>query len=151
MPGIKLMFSKTAAQGSYLHEGKDAVMRWLQPKILLVSLATLLAIGSAWASSRHVSGHGHRHTHVGVTFGFPLASPWYYGPPDYYAGYYAYPPVITVPAPSVYIEQNSSPQTTGQESNYWWYYCQSKQSYYPYVQECPQGWQRVAPQPPDLR
>lgn len=122
-------------------------MRWLPPKIFLVLLMTLLVIGNAWASSLHASRHGHRHTHVGVVLGFPLATPWHYRSPDYYV----YPSVIAVPSPPVYIEQNSSPLTTGQQLNYWWYYCQSKQSYYPYVQECPQDWQRVVPQPPDLR
>jgi hypothetical protein len=30
----------------------------------------------------------------------------------------------------------------------YWYYCPAYQTYYPYVQDCPDGWQAVAPQPP---
>jgi len=29
-----------------------------------------------------------------------------------------------------------------------WYYCPESKAYYPYVKECPGGWQQVAPQPP---
>ncbi len=28
-----------------------------------------------------------------------------------------------------------------------WYYCAESKTYYPYVKECPGGWQRVTPQP----
>jgi hypothetical protein len=30
----------------------------------------------------------------------------------------------------------------------YWYYCASAAAYYPYVQQCPEGWQPVVPQPP---
>jgi hypothetical protein len=91
----------------------------------------LLGTGSAWA-----------HEHGRVHFGFYLGAPWdwpgYYYPPPYY-----YPPVVTVPAaPPVYIERDSEVP----KSNYW-YYCAAAKSYYPYVKECPGGWQKVAPQP----
>jgi hypothetical protein len=50
----------------------------------------------------------------------------------------------------VYIEQGGgqaapAPQQT--QANYW-YYCAESQAYYPYVKECPGGWQQVEPQPP---
>lgn len=63
-----------------------------------------------------------------------------------YGGYYAYPPaVITVPTtPPVYIQRETAAPP---EPNYW-YYCRSAQGYYPYVRECPNGWEKVAPQPP---
>mgnify|MGYP001765539896 CR=1 FL=1 len=101
-------------------------------KILAVALALLLvaAGGSAWA-------HGPRiHRHVGVYVGAPLWGPWWYPPPVYYPT-----PVVIQPAPPpVYIEQYEAPQ------NYW-YYCKSGKGYYPYVKECPEGWQKVLPQP----
>ena len=30
----------------------------------------------------------------------------------------------------------------------YWYYCQDPQGYYPYVRNCPGGWQQVLPTPP---
>jgi len=44
-----------------------------------------------------------------------------------------------------YIEQQSAPQASADN---WWYYCPNPQGYYPYVRDCSDGWQRVAPQPP---
>lgn len=108
-------------------------------RIRLVSallVAGLVGSGSAWADHHH-GGH--------IDFGFYLGAPWgwpgYYYPPAYY-----YPPVVAVPAaPPVYIEQ-STPVPPPPQPNYW-YYCAAARNYYPYVKECPGGWQRVAPQP----
>lgn len=129
---------------------------------ILVLLLTLLASSSAWAHNRfgpwHGHGsvgawpaHGHWHGnhqhgggHVGVFIGVPLGAPWHYNP------YYTYPPVVTVPAtPPVYIQQ-ALPLQDQQQSNSWWYYCNAQQGYYPYVKQCPSGWQLVPAQPPDL-
>jgi len=30
----------------------------------------------------------------------------------------------------------------------WWYWCAPAQGYYPYVERCPEAWQRVTPQVP---
>jgi hypothetical protein len=65
---------------------------------------------------------------------YPPYYPYWY--PPYYP--YYYPPVS---APPTYIEQ-APPIVPG-----YWYYCGGSQGYYPYVRECPGGWQRVAPQP----
>ena len=46
-------------------------------------------------------------------------------------------------APYVYLPAIPQPQP-----NYW-YYCQDPEGYYPNVDECPDGWQQVAPQPDD--
>jgi hypothetical protein len=51
-------------------------------------------------------------------------------------------PVIVETAPPVYQEQ-PQPQAAQQ----YWYYCQDPQGYYPYVQQCPRGWQPVSPTP----
>ena len=29
-----------------------------------------------------------------------------------------------------------------------WYYCQNAKGYYPYIKQCPGGWQQVDPKPP---
>ena len=44
------------------------------------------------------------------------------------------PPQAPVPAPAV----QATPPTPS------WYYCHNPQGYYPYVQQCPSGWQPVA-------
>jgi hypothetical protein len=86
----------------------------------------------------------------GVFIGAGLAAPFwwypYYGYPYPYAypypyGYPAYSPPVVEGSPQTYIEQEAPAQQ-------YWYYCQNPQGYYPYVRECPGGWQQVAPQPP---
>ncbi len=59
--------------------------------------------------------------------------------PPYYP--YYYPPVVA--APLTYIEQ-ASPQALAPG---YWYYCGGADAYYPYVKECANGWQQVAPTP----
>ncbi len=82
---------------------------------------------------------------LGYGLGFGLLG---YGLP-----YYPYPSVGGVPsAPPIYIQQNMPQQNDMQnpvqpQSSYW-YYCQAPEGYYPYVKECPGGWEQVAPQPP---
>lgn len=126
-------------------------MRCFKPGLLIMLLAGLLAASDALAHR----GSMHRHARVGVTIGIPWSAPWSY--PDYYYPYtpytysYSYPPVVILPSPPVYIEQNATPPLTEEQGGNWWYYCQTTRTYYPYVTECPQGWQLVPPQPPDLR
>ena len=44
--------------------------------------------------------------------------------------------------------QSQAPQQQQQQqASNAWYYCQGSNAYYPYVRECPTGWQQVAPQP----
>jgi hypothetical protein len=92
-------------------------------------------------SQFHHGAHFHSRVFVGVGVGAPLFwGPAYYYPPDYYyaPGYY-YPP----PSPA-YIEQSPAPAEQGSQ---YWYYCPSARAYYPYVDGCPEGWQRVQPSP----
>jgi hypothetical protein len=123
----------------------------MKPIKLIFAIALLGAggIGSAWADGRgghwgHGGYHG-GHARIGVAIG--LGAPWYYPPAYYYPPYAYYPqPILVQPQePPVYIEQQES---AGDSGNYW-YYCAKAKSYYPYVKECPAGWQRVLPQPPD--
>jgi hypothetical protein len=53
---------------------------------------------------------------------------------------YAAPPVVVETAAPVYQERPEAAQQ-------YWYYCQDPQGYYPYVQQCPRGWQPVSPAP----
>lgn len=76
------------------------------------------------APQRHFAGRAR----LGVFIGAPLYAPLFYpAPSDYYS-----------PAP-VYIEQAPTPA--------YWYFCPASNAYYPYVPECPGGWQPVLPQP----
>src|SRR3954469_15165735 len=91
--------------------------------------------------SGHASGHRAPHFHSRIFIGgaFVGAPLFYYPTPYYYApapAYY-YPP----PQP-VYIEQ--APIAQPQQ---YWYFCASSRSYYPYAKQCPDGWQRVLPNP----
>jgi hypothetical protein len=53
--------------------------------------------------------------------------------------------VVAPSAPPTYLQQ--APQAQVPAEN-WWYYCADAKGYYPYVRECPGGWQRVSPTPP---
>lgn len=116
-------------------------------------LAFVLLLGAvaavsdaAWADR----GHHHRGARIGVFIGAPLVWPWYYTPPYHY---YPYPAAVAVPAsPPVYIERGNGAASSPQQSAYsYWYYCNNPDGYYPYVKECPAGWQKVVPQPPPDR
>jgi hypothetical protein len=106
--------------------------------VLTLSAVLLGAAASAPAFAWHHGG-----VRFGVVIGAPFY-PWYY-PPYYY--YPPYPPVVAAPAaPPTYVEQGGA-QSAPPRASYW-YYCAESKTYYPYVKECPGGWQRVAPQPP---
>lgn len=112
--------------------------------------------GGNHGSNNH-HGHGGTRWVVGVNVGYPGwgwpyygFSPWAYPyyPYPYYPYYPAYypAPVVVQQQPTTYIEQ-PAPQAQPQAATGYWYYCGNSGAYYPYVTECPAGWQRVAPQP----
>ena len=109
---------------------------------LVLTLAVFIA-GSAWAGPR--AWPHHHYPRSSVQFGVHIGVPWGYPPPVYWPYVYAPPvaPVVVVPPPPVYVEQPRSPVL---EPGYW-YYCNEAQAYYPYVKQCPGGWQQIAPQP----
>ena len=70
------------------------------------------------------------------------APPAYYNTPPVGPGYSATPTYYSAPqAASYYAPAPARPQGE-------WYYCADSRSYYPYVRDCPGGWQRVPAQPP---
>ena len=135
---------------------------WTFVLILFGALASDAAM-----AQHHRHGHGHGGgVRFGISLGFPI-----YGPGYYPASYYAYPaPVYTYPAriyaypapaysypgaviglssPPVYVEQSvarTAPAPSQAQGD--WYYCPASKSYYPYINECPSGWQRVPALPP---
>lgn len=87
---------------------------------------------------------------LGFHFGIPLYGPApYYAPAYYYYPYY-YPPPVYYPAPPPpYVEAPAAAPPPPAEQV--WYYCASSRGYYPYVRECPGGWERVPAAPPAAR
>lgn len=94
---------------------------------------------------RYRGGHGY--SGFGFYFGAPFfPSPFYRYP--YQTPYYP-PAIITIPArPPVYIQQPPPPVIEQYSAGYW-YYCYNPAGYYPYIRECPSGWQQVEPTPPE--
>jgi hypothetical protein len=126
------------------------------PKVvgtLVLLLFATLASSSAMAQHR---GHGHGHgghggsVRFGISLGIPLFGPRFY-PAPYYAypaPAYVYPPVVVAPSsPPIYIEQGATAQEAPAQAQGDWYYCADSNAYYPYVAQCPAGWQRVPAQP----
>ena len=109
----------------------------------------LFVMGSAVAESALAHGGGGRgRVGVGFYFGAPYLG-WGWGAP-YYPYYYPYSyayPVYAPSQPTTYVEQEPAQAAPAPQQGYW-YYCADAQAYYPYVKECPGGWQRVSPQPP---
>jgi hypothetical protein len=132
-------------------------MKYLKWAVLAMLIGSATS-GVVWAdrgfhSGGHFSGGHHfgGRANFGVFIGPGFGWPWYYGP--YYSPNYYYPPVV-MSGPQVYVEEEnvvSAPaprlSAPAQAPGSWWYFCQKTQSYYPYVKECPGGWQKVAPQP----
>ena len=110
---------------------------WIRLGVLGVALLALAVSDAAWAHGGR-GGHFRSHrSHVGVFIGAPLFFyPWWWERPYY-------PPVVSVPAaPPTYIER-------GDAGHGYWYRCDSPAGYYPYVKECPGGWQQETPRPPE--
>lgn len=111
--------------------------------VALISIILLLG----WAASGSALAHGR----VGVYVGVPFFWPGYYSAPYYATPYYApyyYPPAVQPSGPTTYIERGAYEAAPAQAPGNWYYYCVAAKGYYPYVKQCPGGWQRVAPQPP---
>lgn len=123
----------------------------------------LLVLGAATSESAMAQHHGG--VRFGVNIGIPLFGPGFYPSPYYpYPAYaypappYAYPaPAYSYPAPAysypgappaTYMEQGYPQAAPAPVQPQDWYYCPNSKSYYPYVRECPSGWQRVPSQPP---
>ena len=122
----------------------------------LLFLCGLLVNQSAMAQHRgHAYGHGPT-VRFGFYYGFPIYAPRYFPVPIYaYPGYtfaapvQVFPPaIIGYSSPPVYIERGGVPIEPAAPVQNDWYYCTASQTYYPYVRECPDGWQRVPAQPP---
>jgi len=123
-------------------------MRSFARASVLAILAMLLFVtGMAFAY-----GHGSHGSSVDVVIGAAVWGPWYYPGPYYYPNYYPYyepyyPYYYSpeVAEPPTYIEPDQPMQQSTPSGV--WYYCPGSSTYYPYVTECPGGWQAVPAQP----
>ena len=70
-----------------------------------------------------------------------LANP-YYGSP-YYTDYN---PAPVIQEPTTELSVPPGPRQPAEQ--YYWYYCRGPEGYYPYVKQCPGGWLKVVPAPP---
>ena len=129
-------------------------MKQVKPFAILLLVLSLLTSGVALADRGHWHGGGGPHVGIGFYFG-PGYGPYYpyYGYPYPYGyPYYPYYPYPAVPqSPPVYIEQGNqeqAPQLSAPQQDYYWYHCNKPEGYYPYVKQCPEGWQKVSPEPP---
>lgn len=75
---------------------------------------------------------------VPIRLGAIFPAYWYYSPPLYSSSAVVLPYV-----PLDYIEKG--PERASPES--YWYYCPEEKTYYPYIEQCPGGWQAVVPGP----
>jgi hypothetical protein len=142
---------------------------------LLIALLALFAAasGAAWADRGYggYGGYGGRGgVGVGVYIGGPVVRPYYpgyyarpyYAPRPYYYGapyysvpwvapYYSDPTVVVVPSsPPVYVERgDGGGASPSGDAGQYWYFCRDANAYYPYVKDCPGGWQKVLPRPPE--
>lgn len=88
------------------------------------------AYGPGW-------GPGWRGGYYGPGYGYPYAGGYYSAPVVYAA-----PPVVAYVAPQQPMVLAAQPQAAI------WYYCQASGQYFPYVQNCPSGWQTQPAMPP---
>ena len=126
--------------------------------------------GGGYRGGGHYHG-GHRHYYRGSIgfWGGGFWGPGYWGAgywPGYWGasywgpgwGYYGAPAVAYTPFVTqerVWVESDAAGATpppaaapvTNPNTQQWWYWCASSRGYYPYVNSCAEGWQRVAPQP----
>jgi len=132
----------------------------LTKMIMLLAALAAGAVSSGVALAHH---GGHAYWRFGINLGFPgyWGYPGYYAPRYYYPpAYYAYPPPYPYPeyyyppaagvAPEApeYMERDAPLPARRQAESSFWYYCPESNGYYPYVRQCPGGWKRVAPLPP---
>ena len=117
---------------------KRVAIAVLASSVAVACLGSNAALADRW--------HGREHWHDSrVRVGVYVGPGYWYPPPYYYPPRYYYQPVMVAPpAPVTYIER--APEERSDDS--YWYYCPDAKAYYPYVKQCPGGWQQVVPQPP---
>jgi hypothetical protein len=93
--------------------------------------------GGAFRGRHERFDHFHR---FGFFGGFGFAGPFFWDP-----FWFPWPYPVYSYAPPLVIEPELSMQ---QPAPTYWYYCVDAKTYYPYTQQCPGGWLKVAPTTP---
>ena len=110
------------------------IMRHVVRILIALLVAVLVTPSTSWARGR---GFHHHHRTV-VVGGFFFGPPLWYGyhyPPYYYGPLYE----ASSTPPSLYVEKfEGRPDASAGEI-----YCPSLGQYYPDVQDCASGWQRI--------
>ena len=109
--------------------------------IVTATLAlALVAPVPAIAYVRYGPAWGWYGPYWGPRWGWP--GPWYGYPayPAYAVPAYPYPYGVPAPPPPPPVVQPAPP--------FFWYYCGPAQAYYPYVEQCAEGWTRIVPPAP---
>jgi hypothetical protein len=119
------------------NEHKTRTTRWQWLTILGIVVALLM--------TSPVPGYAWRRGYVFIRPSVVVPFGPYWGP--YYGEPYPYPPVIVTSPPQVYVQPAPQTPNPPPPAAAYWYYCEDPQGYYPYVQQCPGGWQPVAPTP----
>jgi hypothetical protein len=96
-----------------------------------------------WRDGRWV--HGRHDGHLG--WWWVAAGIWYFYPRPIYPYPDPYVPSIIIERQPPVVIQQTPPATT--PSPAYWYYCETSNAYYPYVESCPSGWKKVPATPPD--
>ena len=129
-------------------------------KVVIAVVAMLVGLGVAVPAAAH-GYYGYRPYWYGPSVRFYYGGPFWWGGAYYGApyGYWPYgpvyvpPPAVTTPSPPVYIEREQDPAPAAPSAapapgTQWWYLCANPRGAYPYVRECPGGWERVPAVPP---
>jgi hypothetical protein len=121
---------------------------WRLTLVLAAMLfGSVMAPGQAAARGGHSGGHssGHGGSHAGGHAGFSGGHGGHFVP-RFHAGVFIgaapFAPLYFYPPVSPYYNYGAPPAGTP-----YWYFCASAGAYYPYVGDCPEGWQQVVPQP----
>ncbi len=136
-------------------------------KRMAAAIVLLAGFATAAPVAAHGDSRGGRGDWAAPTVRFHF---WYYGGPYWWPRGYSYdgapyylvaPPYFAVPpyvapppqaAPPVYIErepaESRSPPQAADPDRASWFFCPAANGFYPYVRECPSGWERVPALPP---
>lgn len=121
------------------------------------SLAATPALAQHWHGGGYYhggwhGGYGWRGGYWGPGLGVYIGPGFF--PGDYWGGYYPYPYAYPYAynaapvAPQNYVEQGDAAPSAAPQA-YYWYRCDGPNGgYYPYVKQCPGGWQKETPQAP---
>jgi hypothetical protein len=152
-----------AFEGLHRESGMKALRAVAAAAVLLAGLVAAVPASAHGYYHGHRPYYGHYYGHRSYWYGpsvrFYYGGPYWWGGVTYGAPYgywppygavYAPPPVVTVPAPPVYIERSAdpAPAPSAAPAGEWWYLCTNPRGAYPYVRECPGGWERVPAVPP---